>query len=312
MPGPRGGAPMDMLLQHGRRKFPQAQLLVSSHQLGWRGIAAELRSHPAGDIAAIQPEQVEVTIALAGERDAIVSRKGAGVRQETPVRPGQIWISPVGLVEDDIRITRPLSRILHLYLPTEPEAELAQACGGRSFRGDSLRYLAGINDELIRQIGISLLAELQQPTAAGRVLAESLATTLAARLLQAYAGGGRSLSPGRPAHHWRLDDLRMRRVVEFMHAHLEEDIGLTELAAAANLSPFHFARMFKRATGLPPHRYLGRLRLDAAKEMLAQGRLPVAEIAAACCFSTQANFARAFKQATGLTPLAYRALRRGG
>lgn len=295
------------LLHHGRHKFPKAQLIASSADLGWTGIAAELRSHPAGEIAAIQPDQVEVTLALAGEPDAVVSRKGAGLRQDTPVLPGQIWISPVGVVEDDIRITRPLSRILHLYLPTRPPEHLVEVLGPRCFGGDSLRYLAGVQDALIRQIGVSLLTEISQPTMGGRLLAESLSHALTVRLLQAYASG----APARPAAlspRWRLDDLRMRRVVDFMRAHLDRNLGLDEIAAVAHLSPFHFARMFKQTTGVPPHRFLSQLRLDTARQLLAQGRLPLAEVALVCGFASQASFSRAFKQATHLTPGEYRNL----
>lgn len=296
------------LLQHGFQKFPRAQLLASSRDFSWTGIAAELRSHPSGEIEAIQPEQVEVTIAVNGERDAIVSRKGGGLRQDTPVRPGQIWISPVGVVEDDIRITRPLSRILHLYLPTTPSPSLAAAFGENSFRGDSLRYLAGIKDDLIQQVGLSLLGEMANPTAAGRVLAESLANVLSVRLLQAYTTGRKSTSELRLSDRWRFDDIRMRRVIEFMRANLDKDIGLEDLAKAANLSVFHFCRMFKNTTGTPPHRYLASLRLDAAKDMLTHGELPVAHIADACSFTSHAAFSRAFRLSTGMTPLAYRSL----
>lgn len=296
------------LLHHGFQKFPRAQLLASSRALSWSGIAAELRSHPAGEIAAIQPDQVEVTLALAGERDAVVSRKGAGLRQDTPVRPGQIWISPVGVVEDDIRVTRPLSRILHLYLPTQPSADLAASFGDRSFGGDSLRYLAGVKDDLIQQVGLSLLAEMASPSAGGRVLAESLAHVLSVRLLQHYTVGRNNTVAFRVPDRWRLDDVRMRRVIEFMTAHLDQDIGLEQLAQAANLSVFHFCRMFKRTTGMPPHRYLADLRVAAAKEMLSLSALPVSQVADACGFSNHPAFSRAFKRATGTTPNEYRAL----
>lgn len=295
------------LLQHGAHKFPRARLLASSGSLGWAGVAAELRSHPSGDIESIRPTQVEVTLAVAGDRDAVVSRKGAGVRQQTPVFAGQIWITPVGLVEDDIRITRPLSRILHIYLPTEPCPELSEAFGGRTFGGESLRYLAGIRDDLIEQIGLTLLAEMTNESAGGRLLAESLAHSLTVRLLQAYTGG--NPAPPQARTRWRPDDTRVRRAVEYMREHQEEDIGLADIAAAVHLSTFHFARMFKSAMGVPPHRYLGQLRLEAARGMLAAGELPLAEIAAACCFSTQANFTRAFRQFSGMTPGQYRALR---
>ncbi len=181
------------LLNHGRRKFPQAELLASSRALGWQGIAAELRSHPAGDLPAFQSDQIEITIAVAGVRDAVVSRKGAGLRQDTPVDPGTIWISPVNVCEDDIRITRPLSQILHLYLPSDPFDQLSRVSGGAEVPGRAVRYLAGVRDELVRHIGLSLLAELRSQTAGGRLLAESLALSLTARLAQTYASD-------RPAH----------------------------------------------------------------------------------------------------------------
>jgi AraC family transcriptional regulator len=103
-----------------------------------------------------------------------------------------------------------------------------------------------------------------------------------------------------------LAEHRLRRVLQFMAEHLEDDIGLDELAAVAGLSVFHFHRMFANAMGMPPHRYLSQMRLERAKTLLALGRLSLAQISLACRFSSQPNFSRAFRRATGMTPLAYR------
>lgn len=292
------------LLKHGERKFPEARMIASSGGLGWQGIAAELRSHPAGDLPAIQPEQIEITLAVAGERDALVSRKGAGLRQQTPVVPGAIWICPTGVSEDDIRITRTLSRILHIYLPS-PVVTSASDEAPVLHAGQELRYLAGLQDGLIRQIGLSLIEEMTTPTAGGQVLADALGLALSARLAQAYATGTPLRQPS-VTHRSRLDEVRTARVIEYMRAHLDEDLGLADLAAVACLSPFHFSRMFRLRTGVPPHRFLATLRLEAAKLRLRHGRETILEIALACRFSNQANFARAFRQATGMTPGDYR------
>lgn len=298
------------LLDHGERKFPQARLIESSSALGWQGIAAELRSHPAGDLPAFQARQLEVTLAIDGAPEGFVSRKGDGLRQKTRVAPGTIWISPVGVSEDDIRISQPLSRILHLYLPSQPFDALAEQQGGAPVRSSAIRYLAGVHDELIRQIGLALLAEMNAPTAGGRLLAESLAAALTARLVQAHAS-----SPPRPVAAPRrppvLDEARTRRVIDFMHAHLAHDIGLADLAAVAFMSPFHFARLFRQRVGVPPHRYLAQLRLEAAKALLSRGELPLIEIALASGFSDPANFSRAFRRFSGLTPSQYRAQHAG-
>lgn len=290
------------LHDHGRQKFPRAALLASSRALDWRGIAAELRAHPAGDLPPFQPDQLEITIALAGERGAVVDRKGAGLRQQTRVDPGAIWISPVGVGEDDIRITRPLSRILPLYLPAASFQALSEQGGGSRFGAGSVRYLAGVQDELIRQMGQALLAEMDAPTAGGRLLAESLGAALTARLVQSYS----TRAPATAAPRHALDEARTQRVIGFMRAHLEADIGLDDLAAVACLSPFHFSRMFRLRVGMPPHRYLAQLRMEAARRMLLRGERSLADIAEACRFASQSNFTRAFRQATGMTPGAFR------
>jgi transcriptional regulator GlxA family with amidase domain len=134
---------------------------------------------------------------------------------------------------------------------------------------------------------------------------DAVSLALTARPVQSYAAtGGRSLNPH--ATHHGLGEARLGRVLEFMRAHIEEDIGMDQLAAVACLSPFHFARMFRISMGVPPHRYLCSLRLERSKESLARSDTPLAEIALAACFSTQANFTRAFRTATGMTPGEFR------
>jgi len=104
-----------------------------------------------------------------------------------------------------------------------------------------------------------------------------------------------------------LIDRRLRRAVELMHAHLSEELPLEELAAAAYLSPFHFARLFKKLTGLPPHAYLAALRMERACTLLATTDLSITEIAARVGYANSSHFGKAFRQSTNLTPRAFRA-----
>jgi AraC family transcriptional regulator len=85
---------------------------------------------------------------------------------------------------------------------------------------------------------------------------------------------------------------------------------LRDLADAAGLSPSHFARGFKASTGLPPHRYLIRLRIEHGQALLRDTDLPIAEVAAACGFAHQEHLTRAFGRWVGTTPACYRRLRR--
>ncbi len=103
----------------------------------------------------------------------------------------------------------------------------------------------------------------------------------------------------------RLDHVRLRRVLAYVSKNIDGDITLATLAGIAGYSPFHFARKFALAVGVPPHRYISRMRLKRAMAELATGELPLAEVALNAHFASQASFTRAFHRATGLTPKEY-------
>ncbi len=93
-----------------------------------------------------------------------------------------------------------------------------------------------------------------------------------------------------------------------MRTRLSGEVSLDELAKACGLSVGHFARAFRRSTGVAPHRWLVRLRLELAAGMLRDNRLPLSRIAADCGFSDQSHFTRAFSRAMGMAPGAWRRL----
>jgi AraC family transcriptional regulator len=138
--------------------------------------------------------------------------------------------------------------------------------------------------------------------------AESLALSsaghlLIAHLITAYSkadGSGLVVKGGLPP--------RIRRRVEaYIDANLEAPLRISDLAAFADLSEFHFARMFKVATGETPHGFVQRRRIERAERLLVETRMPVAELALACGFSNQSHFTAAFRKHAGLTPRRYRA-----
>jgi AraC family transcriptional regulator len=103
-----------------------------------------------------------------------------------------------------------------------------------------------------------------------------------------------------------LDPWADRRCLELMRARLSEDISLDDLAAEAQLSPFHFARMFKQSLGVPPRVYLTRLRMEKACELLEQTDLPITEIAFEVGYSSNQVLARVFLKHRHMSPTAYR------
>ena len=103
-----------------------------------------------------------------------------------------------------------------------------------------------------------------------------------------------------------LVDRRIRRSVELMHTQLDQDLTLKALAAASYLSPFHFARLFKKLTGATPHNYLAGIRATRAQSLLAGTDLSVTEVGAQVGYLSASHFTKAFRLATGTTPREFR------
>ena len=101
-------------------------------------------------------------------------------------------------------------------------------------------------------------------------------------------------------------DRRLRRAMEFMHDNYSRELALEEIASAAYLSEYHFARLFKQITGITPHVYLANLRLERARELLLESTLPISEIAAMVGYQSQSHFTKIFKSVTGTTPRVFR------
>src|SRR5882762_6188744 len=98
----------------------------------------------------------------------------------------------------------------------------------------------------------------------------------------------------------------LRRVRDFIEAHLEENISIQALASIAGLSMYHFARAFKQSDGMTPHEYLIHCRVRRAKDLIVETDLSLSEIALAAGFSDQSHCARRFREHVGVTPSSYR------
>jgi len=103
-----------------------------------------------------------------------------------------------------------------------------------------------------------------------------------------------------------LPGCRLRRVIEYIQQNLDKGLPLAELAGVVYMSPYHFARLFKRSTGMPPHRFVIRQRIDRARASLATPDLPIAEISRMVGFRTASHFSTVFRRVTGVTPGGYR------
>ena len=103
-----------------------------------------------------------------------------------------------------------------------------------------------------------------------------------------------------------LVDRRIRRSIELMHTQLDQDLTLRTLAAESYLSPFHFARLFKKLTGSTPHNYLAGIRATRAQLLLTDTALSITEVGAQVGYLSASHFTKAFRLATGTTPREFR------
>jgi len=295
---------MNRLSQAGL-KYPTSTLINSLDEAYSPNMAADFRCHNSCEGPGMKGANLEVAITIDGCDDGLVTCKIDG--QYQPARPsrGTIWLVPAGRQAEEITVSSPELKVLHLFLPNSTFAHLSNEYSLPLYPGQELRYSSVVCDEVIEQIGMSILSEIIRPSSARRMMVETSSIFLAARLLQTYA---ETEVAARCTSKQGLDPVRLKRVLGFIEHHRFEDIAVADLADVACLSVFHFTRAFTTAMGLPPHSYVSQRRLEAAKELIAAGRLSLTEIALSCQFSSQSSFTRAFRRKMGITPTEYRQL----
>jgi AraC family transcriptional regulator len=155
-------------------------------------------------------------------------------------------------------------------------------------------------DPVINEVGNTLRSEFDVEGLPTGAYLESLAGVIAIHLASKYGRRWPSLPfRGLPPH-------KLHCVQAFIKEHFAEAIPVQKLAAAIHMSPYHFARMFKKSTGHPPHAYITMRRLERAKELLRESDLALVDVAANVGFQTQAHFTEVFHKHTGVTPRVFR------
>lgn len=168
----------------------------------------------------------------------------------------------------------------------------------------SLRHKPGHSVEVpvVRHVLSALLSATAKPQEAHPLFLDHLALALIAHLAQVYGG----MKAGSELPRGGLASWQERRVKELMSATLSEDVPLSRLAGECGLSTRHFTRAFRRSTGISPHRWLLKYRVDHARELLNNRGLSLPEIALACGFADQSHFTRVFTAMVGVSPGAWR------
>jgi AraC family transcriptional regulator len=181
------------------------------------------------------------------------------------------------------------------------DPSLLVAASGGSLAAADIRPRLFFDDDHIWQTVDKLKAQIGSPDANAAAYAEALGAVLAHEIVRLDAS-----APELIAVRGGLAAWQQKRIVEFIDAHLAEDLPLATLAGLVQLSTYHFARAFKRSFGAPPHRYYTRRRIERAKALLADPSASVADVALEVGFSGASAFAATFRRTTGQTPTDYR------
>jgi AraC family transcriptional regulator len=169
---------------------------------------------------------------------------------------------------------------------------------GHCFIGTSV----GVEDPVIGRLAALGRLELNEGGPGGRLYLEGLAAALAIHLLRNSGLSRRSPIPYRGG----LAPRQFRYVLEYIEAHLAEELGLVELAAIVGLSPHYFGEAFRISSGRSPHRYVMERRIERARDLLRGENWPIGDIAYAAGFSSQSHFTANFRRVTGVTPGRFR------
>ena len=276
----------------------------------WDDVEVE-RFRPASGKIVVPPLSNHLVVLHLGRPVDIAQRSGEGREREKLVVEGDSVVVPAGLASEWRWGEQDKSGAdsLHVYLAP---ALISEAAEGAEVNTDAVEIVGGLGprDPQIERIGRSFLPELKaaQPPGGG-LFAEALARVLAVHLLREHSTLGwsaRRKASGEPEG--GLSELALKRATDYVGDNLAGNLTLAEIARAANISPYHFSRLFKESIGLSPHQYVIRERVERSKELLVNTNLPLHEVAAVAGFADQSHMGRHLKRLVGVSPTR---LRRG-
>jgi AraC family transcriptional regulator len=264
------------------------------------GLALQLRSDPAGVLEVPELERVLVAIHV-GAAAKISCRRGGESHTGSAVH-GDIDIIPA---RTDARweIHDQNDTALILALPPSLLDTVAEEQGVNSRRVE-IRNRFQIRDAQLENICWALKAEMQANYPSGRLYTDSLAVSVASRLVSTHS----SIAQPRPVQSGGLGGRRLKRTLAYIEDNLSEDLSLSRIASITGISASHFKTLFRESAGVPVHQYVIQRRIERAKDLLMQDKLSIAEIALATGFSHQSHLARHMRRAVGLSPRAMKQL----
>nr|WP_228057146.1 AraC family transcriptional regulator [Tychonema sp. LEGE 07203] len=270
--------------------------LLSSFESGWDGLNLIYELEPADEMPETDLDEHFIIIA---QNDFRASFMFKGSWQHVDYASGDIAIIPATQTFPRTLVDREVP-LIELFL--EP-AMLARAAFD-SVDADRIELVPQLHlrDPLIQHMGLALKEELAAGGADSRLYAESMATALSVHLLRRYCSFKKEIKN----YTGGLCKYQLRQVFNYIDEHLDRNLSLKNLSSAVQISPHYFASLFKQSTGVTPHQYVMKCRIEKAKQLLRRRELTLVEICHQVGFQIQSHFTRVFRQQVKTTPKAYR------
>jgi AraC family transcriptional regulator len=270
--------------------------ILSSYEIASDGISVEYHRQPVHETPEIFYEQNIVVIHLNPANTIDVFKDGKWHREH--FHAGDVSIAPAQLTSKG----RWYREFEFLAVRFEPAFLLKSAF--ESIDGHSIEIMRRFKttDTLIHGMGLALKHELQNGENSSRLYLDSVTTMMAVHLLRNHAVWRQNIQDYKGG----LPKYKRQQVIDYIHNYLDQDLRLIALADLVNISPYHFARMFKQSVGISPGQYVIKCRIEKAKRLLAKGNLSILEITQLVGFQSQSHFSDLFRRTIGVTPSNYR------
>ena len=274
--------------------------LATSYGMGWKGLQAVRYRKNDSELSWVGTPGTHVLVLTIRPPQKMQLRYGE-VKRDMPPPVGSIAVVPAGR-RVRVRWQGSLDVLLIYLEPSLVERVAAESCEFDATR-TVVPALDGLNVPELRSAMLAVDAELRAGGRGGPQLAKSLATILCVHLIR-HITGPRQRTPSADGV---LPRCKLHRVIEYIMENLDGSPTLEQMAAVVHLSPYHFARQFRAATGLAPYQYVIGRRVERAQQLLREeDDLGLGEVAFRAGFSDQSHFSSHFKRIVGVTPRQFR------
>jgi AraC family transcriptional regulator len=287
-------------------QYVSSRPILSSVDLGWQNLIVRTYTEPQTVEHLVVPATPDphLVLQLSGTTHVEVKAKDgawAAIRSQ----PGQLFLTPGGGESYEMRWVSqsdaPIQNV-QIHLDAQYLAKIGQETVDLDSSQIEVLDRSAVCDPFIEQICLMLKRELEQNNLGSKLYAEAATQMLAVHLLREHCVINHRI----PEYKGGLPGNRLRRVKDYIQTYLDTDLSLDDLAQQAQMSTYHFCRLFKQSTGESPNQYIVRLRVEEAKRLLKETNFSVLEVALAVGYNSPSHLAVQFKRLMGMSPSAYR------